>query len=308
MKQQAPYGSWPSPISIDVVTSGQVRTFTGAWLVGDRVVWLETRPDEGGRIALVGDSGDLVPEGFNVRTRVNEYGGGACWFHGETAYCSSFDDSRLYRLDPGAEPRAITPEPPAPHALRYADGAVTPDGGTIVCVRERHDDGQVVNQLVALSADGSGDARVLASGRDFYSTPRLAPDGRTLAWLAWDHPNMPWDATELWTGELSGDGIEGARRMAGGPDESIFQPEWSPDGVLHYCSDRTGWWTLYALEDGEARPIAPVDAEVGLPQWAFAMVAYAFLDDGRIVRKVCDRALDRLELVDMPWPHAATTS
>src|SRR4051794_10854613 len=230
MKEQAPYGSWPSPIGIDVVTSGSVRMFGGAWLVGDRVVWLETRPDEGGRMALVavgpdGEPADLVPAGFNVRTRVHEYGGGACWFHGETVFCSSFDDSRLYRLDAGAEPRAITPEPPAQHALRYADGVVTPDGATIVCVRERHETDDVVNELFALAADGSGDARVLLSGCDFYSDPRLAPDGRTLAWLQWNHPNMPWDGTELWTGELGVDGVTGARMVAGGPEESIFQPE-----------------------------------------------------------------------------------
>jgi dipeptidyl aminopeptidase/acylaminoacyl peptidase len=323
MKERAPYGSWPSPIGIDVVTSGRMRSFGGAWLVGDRVAWLETRPDEGGRLALVaaaadGEPVDLVPPGFNVRTRVNEYGGGACWFHGETAFCSSFDDSRLYRVDGGEQPRAITPEPAEPHALRYADGVVTPDGRTIVCVRERHDDGKVVNEVVALGAEGQGEERVLRSGRDFYSTPRLAPDGRTLAWLEWDHPNMPWDGTELWTGELGDDGITGARTVAGGPDESIFQPEWSPGGVLHFCSDRTAWWNLYALEGREARPIAPVEAEVGLPQWAFAMFAYAFLDDGRIARKVCDRAVDRLELVDPaggdvelvpgPWTDFGSTS
>ena len=303
MKERAPFGSWPSPIGIDVVTSGRVRTFGGVWLVGERVAWLETRPDEGGRMALVaagpdGRPADLVPAGFNVRTRVHEYGGGACWFHDETAFCSSFDDSRLYRLDPGEEPRAITPEPPAEHSRRYADGVVTPDGAKIVCVRERHESDEIVNELVALPADGSGDARVLVSGCDFYSTPRLAPDGRTLAWLQWNHPNMPWDGTELWTGELGEDVVTGARLAAGGAEESIFQPEWSPAGVLHFCSDRTGWWNLYALADGEARQIAPVVAEVGLPQWLFGSLAYAFLDDGRIARKVCDRAVDRLELVD----------
>ncbi|HEV8249490.1 MAG TPA: S9 family peptidase [Gaiellaceae bacterium] len=303
MKERAPYGSWPSPIGIDLITSGQVRAFAGVWLLGDRVAWLETRPDERGRMALVaagadGEPFDLVPPGFNVRTRVHEYGGGACWFQGATAFCSNFDDSRLYRLDPGTEPRAITPEPSEEQGLRYADGVVTPDGATIVCVRERHESAEVVNELVALPVDGSGDVRVIVSGRDFYSTPRLAPDGRTLAWLQWNHPNMPWDGTELWVGELGHEGVTGARMVAGGADESIFQPEWSPAGVLHFASDRTGWWNLCALDDGGARAIAPVEGDVGLPQWSFGMRSYAFLGDGRIARKVCERAVDRLELVD----------
>jgi dipeptidyl aminopeptidase/acylaminoacyl peptidase len=323
VKEQAPYGSWPSPIGIELVTSGQMRQFGGVWLHEDRVAWLETRPAEGGRLALVaagpdGEATDLVPPGFNVRSRVHEYGGGACWFHGATAFCSSFDDSRLYRIEPGSEPRAITPEPAEPNALRYADGVVTPAGGTIVCVRERHEPDDVVNELVALPADGSGDPRVLVSGCNFYSSPRLSPDGRTLAWLQWNHPNMPWDGTELWIGELDDEGVKGARRVAGGPDESIFQPEWSPGGVLHFSSDRTGWWNLYAVEDRRTRAIAPVDGEVGLPQWSFAMRAYAFLGDGRIVRKVADRAVDRLELVDPadgtvepvigPWTEFSSTS
>jgi len=323
VKDRASYGSWPSPIGIELVTSGQMRSFGGVWFVGDRVAWLESRPDEGGRTALVaagpdGEPADLVPAGFNVRTRVHEYGGGACWFHGETAFCSSFDDSRVYRIERAAVPRAITPEPPVEHALRYADGVVTPDGSTIVCVRERHESGEVVNELVTVPADRSGDVRVLVSGSDFYSNPRLAPDGRTLAWLQWDNPNMPWDGTELWVGELSGEGVADARLVAGGPDESIFQPEWSPDGVLHFSSDRTGWWNLYALRDDGARAIAPVEGEVGLPQWSFAERSYAFLGDGRIARKVGERAVDRLELVDAesgavapvlgPWTEYGSTS
>jgi len=303
VKERAPYGSWPSPITIELVASGQVRAFYGVWLHEDRVAWLETRPEEGGRVALVAAGTDeapidLVPAGFNVRSRVHEYGGGACWFHRETAFCSSFDDSRLYRIEPGSEPRAITPDPPEPNALRYADGVVTPDGATIVCVRERHESGEVVNELVALPADGAGNAHVIVSGCDFYSSARLSPDGRTLAWLQWNNPNMPWDGTELWIGELGGEGVANARRVAGGAEESIFQPEWSPAGVLHFSSDRTGWWNLYALEDAGERAIAPVEGEVGLPQWAFGMRSYAFLGDGRIARKVTERAVDRLELVE----------
>ena len=322
MKQRAHYGSWPSPIGIDLVTSGGVRGFAGVWLLDGRVAWLESRPAEGGRIALVaagadGEPADLVPPGFNVRTRVHEYGGGACWFYCATAFCSSFDDSRLFRVEPGAEPRPITPDPAEENALRYADGVVTPDGRTIVCVRERHAGGDVVNELVALPADGSGDARVLVSGCDFYSSPQLNPDGRSLAWLQWSHPRMPWDGTELWMAELAGSAVRAARLVAGGEEESIFQPEWSPGGVLHFCSDRTGWWNLYAMEGPGLRAVAPVEGEVGMPQWAFAMRAYAFLGDGRIARKVTRNAVERLELVDAagsvepvegPWTEFSSTT
>lgn len=120
------------------------------------------------------------------------------------------------------------------------------------------------------SAGGPGE--VLVSGYDFFSNPRLSPDGTHLAWLSWRHPNMPWDGTELWLGELAPDGgIVNARIVAGGREESIFQPEWSPGGVLHFVSDRSGWWNLYRWQGGEAEALAPVEAEFGEPQWVFGI-------------------------------------
>jgi dipeptidyl aminopeptidase/acylaminoacyl peptidase len=244
---------------------------------------------------------------------VHEYGGGA-WFHdGGTVYCSSFDDSRLYRIDePGAEPRPLTPEPPTPHAWRYADGRVFADGRLIVCVRESHGDGEPVNELVVLSADGSDEPRVVAHGRDFYAAPRPSPDGLRLAWLAWDHPHMPFEGTDLCVGDLAADGAcTTARRVAGSETESIFQPEWGPDGGLFFVSDRMGWSNLYVERDGEVSALTQERAEIGYPQWVFDLSRFAFLDDGRIACLVTRDAVDSLEVLsggtlrrlDLPYTH-----
>ncbi|MEE9286042.1 MAG: S9 family peptidase, partial [Dehalococcoidia bacterium] len=181
-------------------------------------------------------------------------------------------------------PAPITPEPQRPRALRYADVTLAPDGGLLLCVRERHEDGgEVVNEIVALPPDGSAEPRVVASGRDFYSSPRVSPDGTRLAWLSWDHPRMPWDGTELWTARLQPDGtLKDTRLVAGGAGESIFQPEWGPDGALYFVSDRSGWWNLYRQAQGRAEPLAPMETEFGWPQWGFGLSQYAFLSGGRV--------------------------
>jgi dipeptidyl aminopeptidase/acylaminoacyl peptidase len=314
----APHGSWSSPITLDLVANEGGVAYGYLWAVEDGVYWLESRPQEEGRQALVflphgGTPVDVVPAGFNVRTRVHEYGGGA-WFHdGGTVFCSSFDDSRLYRIDePGAQPRPITPEPPAPHAWRYADGRVFGDGRLIVCVRESHGDGEPVNELVVLSTDGSDEPRVVAHGRDFYAAPRPSPDGRRLAWLAWDHPHMPFEGTDLCVGDLEDDGsCANARRVAGSETESIFQPEWGPDGGLFFVSDRTGWSNLYVERDGEVSALTQERAEIGFPQWVFDLSRFAFLGDGRIACLVTRDAVDSLEVLaggtlrrlELPYTH-----
>jgi dipeptidyl aminopeptidase/acylaminoacyl peptidase len=253
---------------------------------------------------------DVTTPGFYVRTRVHEYGGGAWLRHGETVFFSNFEDQRLYRQEVGADPRPITPDPPAPAALRYADGRLTPDSRTLVCVRESHGGGEPVNELVALPADGSAEPRPLVGGRDFYASPRISPDGERLAWLCWDHPNMPWDGTELWVAPLAAP--HEATLVAGGPGESIFQPDWSPDGALHFVSDRTGWWNLY--REGEA--LTEEKADLGYPQWSFGMSTYAFLPDGAIVCVRVDHAEERLcvlrdgqlEDLGLPYTHYGFTT
>ena len=227
----------------------------------------------------------MTPPGFNVRTMVHEYGGGAYCVHDGVVFCSRFDDQRLYRIDPGTEPVPITPEVEG-RRHRYADGRVTPAGDIWIGVRERHPESghpaEVVNELVALPTDGTGEPRVVAEGRDFYSSPRISPDGTRIAFLAWDLPWMPWDGCELFVAELAEDGTFGTPALVAGRDgeESIWQPEWSPGGDLVFASDRSGWWNLERVRDGERTALHPAEAEFGYPAWVFGGSSYAFLDDG----------------------------
>ena len=295
-----PYGTWVSALDADLVARTSSPRYGHVDVDADRLRWTETRAAEGGRTVVLeaqfgAEPVDLLPADANARTRVHEYGGGAVWYHGDTVFYSEFSNGRLYRLDAvGREPQPITPEPSEPNALRYADGVVSPDGQTVICVRERHAEGEVLNELVSLPADGSAEPRVIVAGHDFFSAPRLDPSGRRLAWLSWDHPQMPWDGTELWVGEL--DALADAHVVAGSIDESVIDPQWSPDGVLHYVSDRTGWWNLYR-EDGTA--LSSLEgAELGFPAWVFGMRSYAFLDDGLIACLVTRDAEGSLELLD----------
>ena len=303
---ERPYGTWPAHVDAQALARIPATRFGVVDVRPGSVRWTESRAAENGRTAVVewrdGAVVDVTPEGFNARTRVHEYGGGAVWSHGDTVFFSEFGDSRVYRQDrPGGTPTPVTPEPPTPHALRYADGRVTRDGAVVVCVRERHEGGEVVNELVAFAGDGSAPPQVIASGHDFYAAPRIDAGGRRLAWISWDHPDMPWDGTELWLADLSPDGsLSRERLVAGGRDESIFDPQWSPDDMLHFCSDRTGWWNLHRAEvgDGERALTSLDDGEIGYPAWVFGMHRYAFLDDGRIACVVTRRATDSLELLD----------
>ncbi len=174
---------------------------------------------------------------------MHEYGGGAYVVDGRTAYFCNDADQRVYRVDPGAAPQPITPAPETPFGLRYADLRVV--GDWVVCVRERQAEPEHVNELVAFSTDGRVAPRVIAYGHDFYAAPRISPDGAQLAFLTWDHPRMPWEGTELRLAQFRDGTLHDERVVAGGPEEAIVQPEWSPDGVLHFSSDRTGWWNLY---------------------------------------------------------------
>jgi dipeptidyl aminopeptidase/acylaminoacyl peptidase len=241
----------------------------------------------------------VTPDGFSARTLVHEYGGGHYFLHGDVVFFSNMVDQRLYRQEPGAGPRPITPDPSPPFGLRYADGDVTLDGRLIVSVREFHRDGaEAVNELVAFAADGSSAPHAIVRGHDFFSTPRISPDGKQLAWLCWDHPNMPWDGTELWVANLGADGaLSGQRMVAGGREESIFQPAWSPDNVLHFVSDRSNWWNLYREKDGKIEHLAPKEAEFGQPQWVFGQSRYDFLPDGRIACIYSQDGIDYLGLV-----------
>ncbi len=295
-----PFGSWRSPISSDLIVRGIVGLKDAA-IDGDDVYWLESRPGEGGRTVIVhrspdGSTRDVTPQPFNARTRVHEYGGGDFLVHEGTVYFSNFADQRIYSAKPGGQPEPLTAE--IDH--RYADMRRDAHHNRLVAVREDHTGtGEPANEIVAIDLE-TGAETVLVTGNDFYASPRLSPDGRWLAWLTWNHPNMPWDGTELWTAGIDEEGEPtGAERVAGGPEESVFQPEWSPDGTLYYVSDRTGWWNLYRLRGGAAEPLRPMEAEFGLPQWVLGMSTYGFLSPERIVCAFIERGVFRLGLLNV---------
>ncbi|HEY89121.1 MAG TPA: S9 family peptidase, partial [Thermoflexia bacterium] len=283
----APCGAWKSPITSELIVSETI-SLGKPLLDGEDIYWLEGRPAEGGRNVIVkrtpdGTLTDLLPQPFNARTRVHEYGGGSFTVHEGTVYFSNYSDQRLYRLPPGGQPEPLTPE----MELRYADGVIDVLHRQMICVREDHraSNHEALNTIVGLNLTGDPKGgQVLTAGNDFYATPRLSPDGRQLAWLTWEHPNMPWDATALWVARVLVDGrLDAPRLIAGGADESIYQPAWSPDGVLHFISDRTGWWNLYRWREGRVEPLLPMAAEFGEPQWVFGMSTYDFIGPESII-------------------------
>ncbi len=293
MPKIAPYGSWRSPITSDLIVAEAIG-LADVLLDGDDVYWIESRPQEAGRNVVVRAGADVTPQGFNARTRVHEYGGGAVTVAGGVVYFTNFKDQRLYRQAPGAAPEAITPDA----KLRYADGRIDAARGRWIGVREDHSgNSEAVNALVAVDL-ATGAARVLAQGYDFYASPRLSPDGR-IAWLAWCHPHMPWVGTELWVAKLEGGGLREPVKVAGGEAESIFQPEWTPDGALIFVSDRSGWWNLYRWRGGEAEVLAPMAAEFGLPQWQLGTSTYAVLSAERLVCSYIEGGLGRLATLDL---------
>ena len=288
-----PYGEWPSPVTAASLVQGAagisevIADAVRPWLLW----WAESRPDEAGRTAVMRcdlsgrEAAEVTPQGANVRTRVHEYGGGAWWPHDGSLYYVEFTDQRLRRVDrPGAEPVLLTAEPPEPRAWRFADGRVTPDGRWSVCVRERHDTGgEPANELVAVATDGSQRVVLLWSGADFVMTPRVSPDGSMLAWISWDHPNMPWDSTRLHVHEL-GDAELGRELLVVGRDNdrSLCEPGWDPGAAgsaprLLVCSDHDDWWGLYAadLDDGALLPVVTGDFDVATPPWVFGMQRWA---------------------------------
>ncbi len=297
-REIASYGSWGSPISSELIVRGavglsEVTPDDGA------VYWKESRPGEGGRNVVVrlGDDGsreDVNPPPLNARTRVHEYGGGNFAVYEGTVYFSDFADQRIYRRPPGGEPEPLTSDT----GRRFADMVADPAHNRLVAVRENHAESEPVNEIVGVDLE-DGEETVLATGNDFYSSPRPSPDGRRLAWLTWNHPNMPWDGTELMVCDVDEEGRpENTGRAAGGQDESIFQPEWSPDGTLSFVSDRTGWWNLYRLGEEIIEPLCEKEAEFGTPQWGFGLSTYAFLPSGKIFCRYTEQDGSHLAILD----------
>jgi dipeptidyl aminopeptidase/acylaminoacyl peptidase len=317
---ELPFGSWPTPVTSELVVAAAVR-LGEVRVDGADVLWAEGRPAEGGRTQLVrrrpdGTTDDLLPPGSNARTAVHEYGGSAWWVRDGVVWFTEWADQRLYRLVPGAAPVPLTPEPARSRGDRYADGELSPDGSRIVCVRERHlgeHAGDVRNEVVTLDAHAPGKPEVLVTGPDFVAAPRLSPDGATLAWLQWNHPDMPWDAAELRVRDLAS-GEETV--VAGGPGESVSEPRWRPDGSLWFLSDRTDWWNLYRWQPGtDIEAVVRIEADIGVPAWTFGTSRYAVLDDGRVVLARWRKGFDGLALrdrdgavTDLDLPFTAVSS
>ena len=307
-----PYGEWPSPITAEWMTRSQIGMAEPSF-AGEDLYWLESRPSEGGRVALVrcranGTIEDVLPADMSARTRVHEMGGGAYAVRDDVIYVVEDRSQRVFVLEPGVRPRPLVPESARPRSVRYADLSVSPDGSFLVAVRETHGSGRagvVVNDLVRIGTGGDEPQVTLVSGADFYSFPRLSPDGTRLAWTCWNHPNMPWDGCQLWVGELAGDRLVQPRRVAGGVSESIFQPEWNGSGEILFASDRTGWWNLYRESGGRVVPVAPDSAEYGLPQWVFGMSRYAVAGPDRLVAVRTADGIDRVHRIGLD-PGAPT--
>ena len=284
-KQIAPYGSWKSPISSDLIVSATVGLGAISY-DGDDIYWLEIRPSEGGRYVIVrrsadGHVSDITPQPFNVRTRVHEYGGGAFLVSEGTIYFTNFADQRVYVQKPELEPQPLTRE----GKLRYADFCLDRLRDRLICVCEDHTlDPEPENKIVSIDLN-SGNVTTLIQGNDFYSSPCLSPDGSQLAWLSWDHPNMPWDSTQLWLAKINQDvSISETECIASGENESICQPEFAPDGKLYFSSDRAGWWNLYRCHaDGHIEPLFPLNAEFGYPHWVFGESVYGFASEDRLI-------------------------
>lgn len=336
MTTVAPHGSWASPLTAARLATasasiGQARAF------GRRLLWTETRPDEGGRVALLALDDPVppseqspqrlgaaagaasaqelprpyepLPPGFSVRTRVHEYGGLAFAPAGRRLLFSNDADQRLYVVADGQPPQPLTPA-----GLRYADGAASPDGTRVFFVRDDHrPGGEPRNEIVAIDPAQGGEGSVLHGGSDFVAFPRPSADGRHLAFIAWNHPQMPWDGATLYVARLDGDSLSELRAVAGGVDESVLEPCWDADGALYFLSDRSGWWNLYRWRDGVVAPVAPMAAEVGGPLWQLGQSSYALTGNGHAVARVCRQARDQLALIDLahgivtplPLPYVA---
>ena len=332
MGDRLPFGSWPSPISAELLAAGGVG-LSGPAVRGDSVWWSELRPIEAGRAvpmrARGGGAGvDVLDGPWSARTRVHEYGGGAWWLGADDLYFIEWSDQRLYRValdgdgdgGPG-EPRALTPEPARSHGWRYADGREHPDGTWLVCVREDHhrigqgEATEAVNEIVAVPLDAGGDpaeATVLISGADFVAAPRFSPDGRWLSWIEWNHPDMPWDATRLCAAPVFANlRLGNARVVAGGGGrESVVGADWTAAGRLVFSTDRSGWWNLHAWhpEGAEDAPLTALDgSEIGAPAWVFGTQRWVELSDGRLAVALTEGAVDSVALVDAPAEGSSPT-
>ena len=301
MARVAPYGSWASPLASETIVASSSPIREIAVEDDGTIWWTAQRPGDAGKTSLVrrrpdGSMQDVVVPPFDVRSRVHEYGGGAFFVDRGIAFFSNDADRRVYRVEPGKKPRPITPEGEA----RWADGSVDRRRNRAFLVRESHQSGEVINEIVSVDLGGEGPPRVVVSGADFYASPRINPDGTRLAFVCWDHPDMPWDSTDLCVADLYPDGSAGPRKhIAGGDAESAILPAWSPGGALCFVSDRTGYWNLYRQEGANAPEIlARAEAEFASPPWVFGSTDYAVDGEERLLCGVNREGMWTLDVLD----------
>jgi dipeptidyl aminopeptidase/acylaminoacyl peptidase len=304
--QSAAYGAWPSDISSELLTKSTVRLGEPK-LDNGNSYWLEQRPEEKGRGVIVCQPAnreiapfDVTPKSISVRSKVHEYGGGCYTVENDTVYFVNGEDQRVYAMSTDqanesfGKPIVLSPENSAQANYRYADFFVDKKRQQLIAVCELHrsnDSGhnEPENSIISLRLDGSSTIgfNVLVFGNDFYSNPSISPDDEKLAWLTWDHPNMPWDNSECWIADFNHFGmLHKHRKVAGGVSsrhpsgESVFQPQWSPTGDLLFISDRNNWWNIYSYNTYNKYTEVLVDmaAEFATPQWVFGMSTYGFLN------------------------------
>jgi hypothetical protein len=246
---------------------------------------------------------NVLPAGFYVASYVHAYDAGAYLATEDDIWFCNANDQRIYLARPsdsGLTPTPITPEPPSPQSLRYADLHLIPGANLLICVRERHEPGEVINELVALPVDGSAQPKVIVSGQGFYTSPVSSPDGRRLAWVSWDAPHMPWDGSRLWVADLRSDGaIENVILVAGSDEEAVSQPSWSPAGVLHFISNRTGWWNLNSWRDGVVEPVVAGQFDLTQVPWKLGCRTYAHF--GRAIVAIAQDGGPWHDLIATVW-------
>jgi len=277
----APYGSWKSPITPELLST-RYNYIDQMIADGSAIYWTEVRPSEKGRFALMSkrdneEPVEMLGPKFNFRTAVHEYGGGAFAAKDNLIFFSNFSDGKIYFFD-GSDAKPVTEA----GDFRYADLLYDSASRRLICIREDHSQDDVINSIISIDID-TGEVLQLASGNDFYSSPKLSPDGKKLAWLTWNHPDMPWDSTELYVASYENGSLNEQTKVAGGNGESIFQPEFSPSGLLHFISDRTGWWNIYRHNGEDIQNLTPMQADFGVPQWRFGLSTYAIESEERII-------------------------
>lgn len=291
----APYGTWDSPITADMVASS-IITFQDIVIDSDDIYWSEMRPQEKGRYVIVKQAPgakalDVLPSPWNARTRVHEYGGAAFTVHKGIIYFTNYEDQRLYKMHPNQEPIALTES-----GIRFAECIVTPYG--IIAIGESHQEpGEPINFLALIDSE-TGTVKKLHAGHDFYAACAISLDASRLAWITWDHPNMPWDNAMLWVAKISEQGLSDVQQIdAKIPTQSFFQPQWRADNTLVVVSDKSNWWNLYEVKDHHLIPLYPIESEIGSPLWILGKSTWGFYEDGILCYFPDKEGINRLSVI-----------